>query len=300
MCTSDQIRMVTDMTTTDDAIKSKLDDVERRLHAHPGFREYLDWKSVKRTLDAVFFQNQRVLLTILARPSQDPALAIQLFQNTSAATVRDGYELAVTNALHNYVAGTATLIDHTRRLMQDREGKLADEYRKRVTNANANHPELRFIKELRNYVLHVTHPFIGHTVTFASAQGPITAEIELSHQELLDWDGWHGTSRPFIEAQGEKIALRPIVESHGRIMIDLHVWLLQQLAEENREALDDANKLVVERNGILSGLSSEAAERLTDAVTAQRESTVPITTEEMLAKLRALDLHPNARGNGDG
>jgi hypothetical protein len=86
----------------------------------------------------------------------------------------------------------------------------------------------------------------------------------------------------------------------GRIIIALHVWLLQQLAEENREALDDANKLVVERNAILSGLSSEAAERLTDAVTAQRESTVPIATEAMLAKLRALDLQPNARGNGGG
>ncbi len=269
--------------------EERLADVRRRLDEHPEYREYRAWQRLKRTLDAVFVQNWRVLLTILNRPNQDAALAIELFQNMSKPTVREGYELAVTNALHNYVAGSATLIDHARRLMRDRTGAIADEFAARVVAAN-EHPELPFIKDMRNYVLHVSHPFLGHTVNIASVQGPITAEIELSKTDLLAWDGWVRASRSFIRSSDEKITLRLIVDAHGKIMVDLHVWLLQQLGEDNRVALDDVNRLMVEGNAILGGLSMEAAKRWTEAVTELRESPTPIKTEDWLEKVRGLGL----------
>jgi hypothetical protein len=264
---------------------TRLDDVQHRLSEHPGYREYLACEGLRRTINAVFVLNLQTLVAVLARPTQDQALAIELFQNMRRPDVREGYEAAVTNTLHNYVAGSATLVDHTRRLMRGRVGALPEEFNRRKADLVAN-AEVPFVKDLRNFVLHRAHPFLGHTVTVASSQGSITGEIELSQTDLLTWDRWSSPARAFIKDQAEKIPLRPIVQRHGKLMIELHNWLHDQLARANTSALEDTNQLVDERNGILAGLDSAAAQRLSEATTRIRNSPTPIKSEDLPAILR--------------
>lgn len=144
----------------DESIQSRLDDVQSRLSEHPGYREYLACEDLRRTINAVFVLNVRTPLAVLTRPTKDQALAVELFQNVRRPDIREGYEAAVTNTLHNYVAGSATLVDHTRRLMDGRTGAIAEEFERRKTHV-ANDPKVLFVKNLRNFVLHRAHPFLG-------------------------------------------------------------------------------------------------------------------------------------------
>ncbi len=268
-----------------DSIQDRLDDVQRRLHAHPGYREYLACEQLRRTINAVFVLNLKMLVAVLARPARDQALAIELFQNVRRPDVREGYEGAVTNTLHNYVAGSATLVDHTRRLMDGRTGPIAEEFEQRKTQV-ASDPQVLFIKNLRNFVLHRTHPFLGHTVRIADQSGLATGEIELSRADLLTWDKWSSPARAFIRDQPEQIPLLPVVHHHAKLMVELHNWLHNQLAVANRPALEDANRLVDEQTAIQTGLDIDAARRRTEAMTRLRNSPTPIKTEEFLAILR--------------
>jgi hypothetical protein len=90
-------------------------------------------------------------MELLVRPTRDQALAVELFQNMYRPDAREGYEAEVTQRLHNYVAGAATLVDHARRLMKGRTGKIANEFERRKLETIAN-PEVPFIKDLRNFV----------------------------------------------------------------------------------------------------------------------------------------------------
>ncbi|MGA9315882.1 MAG: hypothetical protein WBV77_14785 [Solirubrobacteraceae bacterium] len=214
-------------------MQARLDDAQRRLNEHPGYREYIACEELARTVNAILVRNLDELLALLARPTWDQALAVELFQNMYRPDAREAYEAAVTQRLHNYVAGAATLVDHARRLMKGRTGTIAEEFEGRKAEVIAN-PEVPFIKDLRNFVLHQAHPFLGHTVRI-----------------------------------------------HGQLMVRLHNQLHNELAEANTADLEDANRLVVERNAILGDMDPEAAKRLTEAITKLRESPTPIKTDDL-------------------
>lgn len=261
-------------------VSRRLDGVQKRMQAHPGYLKYRACEELARTINAVFVPNLNELFALLTRPTQDQQLAIELFQNVRRPDVREAFHAQVTQHLHNYVAGSATLIDHARNLMRPRTGRIREEFDWRKTEVAAT-PEAAFIRDLRNFVLHQAHPFLGHTVRIMSADGPIVGELELTGSNLLAWRGWKAPARRFIETQPDSFALRPIVRQHGELMVSLHNWLHNELAKANAAALGDANKLVVERNAILGRLDRARAKRATDAVTKLRESTEPITADDL-------------------
>jgi hypothetical protein len=275
-----------DDASSDADVSVRLDDVQRRMKEHPGYREHVACAELARTVNAVLVRNLDELLALLARPTWDQALAVELFQNMYRPDAREAYEAAVTQRLHNYVAGAATLVDHARRLMKGRTGAIAEEFEIRKAEAVAN-PEVPFIKDLRNFVLHQAHPFLGHTVRVLDPEGQVTGEIELSATNLLGWSGWKASARAFIKSQPESFAVRPIVLRHGQLMVRLHNWLHNELAEANATALDDANRLVAERNAILGGLDIATAEQLTTAITKLRESPTRISADDLTNVLGA-------------
>jgi hypothetical protein len=261
-------------------VSRRMDDVQRRLNEHLGYREYRACEELARTINAVFVPNLDELFALLTQPTQDQQLAIELFQNVRRPDAREAFHAQVTQRLHNYVAGSATLIDHARNLMRPRTGRIADEFDRRKTEVVAT-PEVAFVRDLRNFVLHQANPFLGHTVKIMGADGPIVGELELTSANLLTWSGWKAPARAFIKTQPKSFALRPIVRQHGGLMVTLHNWLHNELAKANAAALEEANQLVVERNAILGGLDLARAKRATDAVTKLRESTTAIAADDL-------------------
>lgn len=175
-------------------------------------------------------------------------------------------------ALLNYVASAGGLIDHSRRIMRGRSGPIVDAFEERKAEL-LTHPEVPFLKDLRNFVLHHALPFIGNEIHLQPRSGVIaTSEIKLSTTDLLGGDRWTRESKAFIESAGDVVPLRPLIQRHSELMRELNLWLYEQLADANAPAIAELNELVVERNAVLGGSDLTEARRVTQTWTALRES----------------------------
>jgi hypothetical protein len=257
---------------SEDEYAAALDAAQQRIIDHPGYKEKQLCDGLARTVYAVVVPNRDDLLALLDRAASDANLAVELFQNVRRPVVRTRFEGAVMRALHNYVASASALVEHTRRIMRERSGPIVDEFERKKRDVIA-HPEVPFIHNLRNYVLHHSLPFIGHEVRLQPQSGVLaTSEIQLSVRQLTAWDGWSTPARRFVESQGEVLVLRPVIAIHAELTVELNLWLYEQLAAANEPALSEVNRLVVERNAILSGTDLEEATRVTEEWTKRRES----------------------------
>jgi hypothetical protein len=246
-------------------LSEQLRAAERRLFEHPGYKEYLLCKAFQETLTAVFVPNWRELLALLERGATDLGLAMELIQNVHSPDVREEFQAETVQRLHNYVAGTMTVVDHSRRIMRGRSGPMSEEFASKKEKLLAN-SELSFVQDLRNFTLHRSLPQLAHTLSINDVNTPeqqFTSEVELSVAELLAWHGWSSSSRRFLKGQGEAVVLRPVIRLHGELVVAINTWLHDELARVNKEALAEVNRLVVERNAVLSGIDAEQAERLT-------------------------------------
>lgn len=252
-----------------------LEAAQQKIVEHPGYLEKQLCDGIARTVYAVLTPNRDELLGLLDRAATDANLAVELVQNVRRPVVRTRFEGAVMRGLHNYVASAMTLVEHTRRVMRDRSGPIVEEFERRKQDVVAN-PEIPFIQGLRNYVLHHSLPFVGHQVHFQPKPNVLaTSEIQLSVQELAQWEGWSASMRAFIESHGEALTLRTVIRRHSELVIELNLWLYGQLADANAAALAEVNELVVERNAILGGLDEQEARRVTEEWTRHREDPQP-------------------------
>jgi hypothetical protein len=250
----------------------KINDVEQRISNHPGYVEYERLQGLGRVLSAVFVRNWWELQALLDRASTDMTLAFELVQNVYRPDVKQQFEGEMVQRLHNYVAATMTLVDHSRRIMRGRTGPITDEFATRKEELLRN-LEVPFVQDFRNFTLHRSLPLLGHTLKIDNVNRPeqeITSEIKLGVVQLLAWDGWTASSRRFLEQQGDAVLLRPVIRRHGELMVDINSWLCNALAENNKDALDEVNKLGVERNALLMGTTVTEAERATDLWTMMR------------------------------
>jgi hypothetical protein len=253
--------------------QARLVQAERAITEHPAHTAYLDCRVIETSIAAVFIPNWQELLALLDRAASDEDLAIELIQNMYAPVVREQYHAALTQRLHNYLASTSSLIDHVHGVMNDRTGKLRSEFERRKSALTRTHPEILFVRDLRNFMLHRTLPFVGHSLRFVDINTPqqrFISEVELSVHELQEWSGWKAAARQFLSRQGDALALRPIIRVHGELMQSLNAWLHTQLVLENAEGINALNRLIVHRNAVLSGSELSAAERQTAQVTLQR------------------------------
>jgi len=245
--------------------RDELNRFESRLRAHPGYQEHVLLQAFAHSLNTVFHRNRIELLTPLQAVSTSLDLALKLIPGVDPG-VRAEFNAEVIQRLHNYVAATMTLVDHSRRLMRARTGGIAVKFSTRKTTLLTN-PEVRFIQDLRNFTVHRSLPLLAHRLRLgggSSAEARGDSEMLLSVEELLAWDGWGSATCAWIEAQGGGIPLRPLIIEHGGLVYDINYWLLEVLSHENQTALAEANEIIVERNAFFNRTDRAEAATLTE------------------------------------
>ena len=103
-------------------------------------------------------------------------------------TVRDRFQDQTTQRLHNYAAATMTLVDHPRRLLRDRNDHISQEFGVRLATTLDN-PEVPFIQDLRNFMLHRSLPQLMHSLSMTNVNTPeaqMDSQVQLSTDELLE------------------------------------------------------------------------------------------------------------------
>lgn len=236
---------------------------ERRILEHPAYTTYQEIEGLRRSLHAVFIPNWMELVELLQLAATNEGLAFELAQNVRAPVVRDQFETLLTRRLHNHLASTMSLVEHVRRVMRGQSDPIASQFNL-LRGEVATHPEISFMQNLRNYVLHHGLPFLGHHLAVTnvnSSEQTVESEVKLSCSGLLEWDGWTAQSSAFLSASDEALGLRQIVIKHGELVKDLNLWLIGRLQADNESGLEVVNELIIEYNAILSGVDLETARR---------------------------------------
>ncbi len=244
--------------------REEWEEAGRKIRGHPGYVEYQELLAFERSITAVFGANLNELVALLDAAATNEDLAVELIQNVRPPVVRDRFHGRVTQRLHNYLASSESLAEHARRLMRRRTGAVVGEFERRKAEL-LQHPEVPFMKGLRNFTLHRRLPFFSHTLKLTNANTPdqkMESEVQISVAELLEWDGWAAPSRRYLESRGETLILRSVVKTHGQLVYRLNTSLHNELAVANEDALGEVNTLVVEANTIMAGGDRALAERM--------------------------------------
>ena len=224
--------------------RRRLAAAEERIYSHPAYVEHQEVEALAQAIGGVFVPNGNELIGLLAAAATNEELAVELVQNVRAPTVRDEFQARTVRALHNYLASSASLVDHVRRLMRDREGEIAERF-KRGKKEVLQHPEMTFVHDLRNFTLHRKLPFLSHSFSITRVDGEDRMEVEsevlLSTQELLAWDKWTSASRRFLASFDNGVPLRPIFSTHLMLMVNLNALLCNALG--NAIDYDEINEL---------------------------------------------------------
>src|SRR4051812_13968222 len=101
--------------------------------------------------------------------------------------------------LHNFLAGAASLRDHTRRLWTKYPPKdeyLTTEFTLRINETFATSPLARFVQELRNLTVHRSLPVVGGRLSFTGGENVSwNSATGLRKQALVAGSkGWHAAA----------------------------------------------------------------------------------------------------------
>lgn len=208
-------------------------------------------KSLERTWN-VFHANWTFLASMIGRFKSDSTFAMDI-----AGTSRDHPQLDrfldyLDVALHNFIASAATLGDHTRRIAQNRvAGEAWREYQMEVDRVFANAPRSRFVKDLRNYMLHHTLPLAAGSFRYEK-DGPVTHAIILYVPSMLAWDDWKPIAREYLDNVGEEIDLHECLVAYVEDTHRFQKWFGRYVHQVNKAALEEAQE-VADRGNEMAG-----------------------------------------------
>ncbi|MFC3495446.1 hypothetical protein [Glycomyces rhizosphaerae] len=228
----------------------QMNQLRRQLAVHPGKIADDRRSEITRSCD-VFFRNMKELHGLVVAAETDQELALELIQNVRPPDVADEFYGRLDQRLQNMISSAVALVEHTKRLL----GKYPDtEFAAEFARRNEkiwNLSSSKFLRNLRNYLLHYGMVPFDHTVTISSSV--IDSKVLLNCQALLGWDNWTAPVRKFIESSGDSIRLRTVIEEYSKQMQDLYGWMFTEYRRIHAADIAAANEIVARFNLALTG-----------------------------------------------
>lgn len=139
-----------------------------------------------------------------------------------------GVQIDIIRRLHNFVAASLSLIDHTRRLYKKlyADSDQFPEYQAKVDSEFKVDPLSQFIKCLRQYCQHYKAPDIGIKVTVTQSEEGMTEQKQsiLMLDDLKTFDSWNSHAKKFIDSQGEAIDILEVASAYREKVITFYKW----------------------------------------------------------------------------
>lgn len=224
--------------------KKRLNLLDAIKH-HPG-KKIIDKLHGFNATNAVLWGNQRdliALIEILENPN-DPLIVMR---SDNRHLLEEKFT-EVYRLLHNFLAAAATLVDHTRRLMDHKTINAAHkaEHVKDIKETFETDPLSRFVKDFRNYVLHRDRPEISLTVHLMPE--PTRHELLIDLEAMLDWSKWSPPAKSFIECNSPTIRVSDFVLPYGKKVREFGSKFVDRFSVYYNEDLEAAFKLMREWN----------------------------------------------------
>lgn len=132
--------------------------------------------------------------------------------------------------LHNFVAASSSLIEHTRRLYRKlNEGKGTgkrpfSEYQVEVNRVFRDDPLAQFVNGLRNYCQHYRMPAIVLATTNTGPQNTLQRTIMLHKPHLLEFDRWEPPARRYLDTMPDRVELLAVAGAYRDKVEKFHTW----------------------------------------------------------------------------
>lgn len=227
--------------------------LREQLWTTKGWAIGVDMKNLQRTW-YVFHANWSFLDSMIGRFKADTTFAMGIAGTSRRQPKLDSFLDDLDVALHNFIASAATLGDHTRRVANRRVGDDAwKTYQGEVDRIFADAPRSRFVKDLRNYMLHRTLPLAAGSFNYVK-DGPLTHAIILHVPSMLDWDGWKPLARNYLDSIGDELDLHECLSAYFEDTQQFQRWFGRHVREVNREALNFAQEIADRGNAMVGPL----------------------------------------------
>jgi hypothetical protein len=240
----------------------------QRWEASPG-QAYLKRAHV-RTFSLNILQMNGLEFIEAVRRLRDPQDGLALFSDSNREAGNQAHR-ELSRHFHNFLSASKTLVDHTRALMRVHyEGSdLLAAYEDKAGGEVGAKPVVKFVHDLRNYVVHRGLPNIIRSLHMSQdpAQPEAGATFELSvflkTGELLTWSKWGVGARAFIADAGEILEVQGFVERYLAEIAALHAWLDRELAAIHSTEVEESRdlKAIAFGSADFTGNASQAPEK---------------------------------------
>jgi hypothetical protein len=228
-------------------------DLLNAIHSSRGM-EHVN-RSHHRTFSLNIFRMNAQELIEIARRVNDPDEGLRLMSQDNREAGQQTHR-EVTRRVHNFVAASLTIVEHTRIFMREhyRNTPIFGRYQAKVDAEFANEPLVRFVHDLRNFMLHNGLPESEMFLNFQSnpdlpnGGGVLTTGIHIRAAQLLVWRRWSVPARTYIESSGEFVDIRTFAEAYTDKIVSFHDWLQGELNQFHLADLGELRALETSMN----------------------------------------------------
>ena len=201
-----------------------------------GYAVYMHIQSISISF-GIFLGNEQELMRKLWEHADFSSL--RKFDGMGNQAQLDVEFREIIRLVHNYATSVMSLVDHTRRIARKLlRDKHLDVYQGQVDLNFTKDSLTGFIQDLRNYLLHFTHPPISRVIR-CELKHIRSIGIELATNDLLKWDGWSKRSMDFLKCHEEGIELASVVTEYGEKVHAFWRWLDEHIRVACKRDLDE-------------------------------------------------------------
>jgi hypothetical protein len=151
-------------------------------------------------------------------------------------------QIDIIRRLHNFVAASLSLIDHTRRLYNKlyADSDQFPEYQTKVDSEFKVDPLSQFVKCLRQYCQHYKAPDIGIKVTVTQSEEGMAERKQsiLMLDDLKTFDSWNSHAKKYMGSQGEDIDILEVASAYQEKVIAFYKWFQSRQIEIHSDELE--------------------------------------------------------------
>ena len=150
-------------------------------------------------------------------------------------------QIDIIRRLHNFVAASLSLIDHTRNLYEKLYfgNNRFPEYQARIDNEFVKDSLSQFVKCLRQYCQHYRPPDIGFYVSVSNTEeGMIERKkIILLLEDLKTFDSWNSAAKKYMNSQKEYIDILEVTTCYQEKVMVFYQWFQSRQTEIHSDEL---------------------------------------------------------------
>jgi hypothetical protein len=220
-------------------------ELSEQIKATEGYRIQLKIRTLRSSY-YVFEGNYRTLVSALDYFGRIEVF-MELWKEDNRAKLESFID-EVTRRLHNFLAGAKTLVDHTRVFKNEmyKGHRFEKVYLEKLHRDLSRSPVVRFVQDLRNYVLHKQLPIASAELSFKRGEGTsmeFDSTIKLDVNKLREWDGWKPESRVYLDTLDDKVQIREVVEKYEAAIRSFYQWFGEQQEQLHRVEFDELSEL---------------------------------------------------------